>query len=281
MSSTIPDFRLPTSSTFQQAIASILGPIFTFNFRHLNLTRQPPHWSTAPTMPFRFLSLPPELRHLIYAHLFTLTPAILTVYNGHQKRLSSSSAAGGCILQTCRLIYAEALPILYSRTTVRYTGGFYVRSPDDLPLREKHLVESVAISNFVHGDVQLSHHALRGFHRLRLLHVEMFHATITSAQVEDSGEVVKMGGSRDEWLLGQLRGSGLWHGDQLKGCVRGYKMWRYIHDGRRMERVQLGVSVSLRHAGGVLQVVSWFSVLFFRAGSAGGCWLWEVLLTVV
>lgn len=74
-------------------------------------------------MPFRFLDLPPELRHIVYTYLFTLTPPTLIFHDGHQK-VSSSSASGGSIVQTCRLIHNEANPLLYALTTVRYTGSF-------------------------------------------------------------------------------------------------------------------------------------------------------------
>lgn len=85
----------------------------------------------SPTPPCPLLHrLPPELRLQIYTHLFS-TPTHTSLLLRSTTKLETISAAKNAhsaLLKTCRTIYTEAAPLLYSNTTFRIqiypVGGF-------------------------------------------------------------------------------------------------------------------------------------------------------------
>ena len=79
--------------------------------------------------PFRFLSLPPELRDYIYRNVLTTTyliesyPARLSLSAGAHDQLRSSqhpTTTRLAILQVSKLIHHEAKQILYGLSTFRF-----------------------------------------------------------------------------------------------------------------------------------------------------------------
>lgn len=70
------------------------------------------------TAPFRLLDLPAELRlHIYEALLFDAESYILPVANLPPARPNRSKSIHPAILRTCKTVYHEALPVLYSTNT--------------------------------------------------------------------------------------------------------------------------------------------------------------------
>jgi hypothetical protein len=232
MTTKIPDFRLLDST-----ISFLCGKM---ELKVLRPGQQP----KIPDVPFLFLDLPAELRSIIYHILFN--GAVRGVEHGFLK-LSTCKASSGLILRTCRLIYRETAPILFSQSTVRYTRQFEVYSPHDLPLAQKHAIRQVEISNFVHHSTTLSHHRLRGYHNLQVLRIEMFHLIIRSNQIENPEVIYQLPGIRDEFLVAQTKAAIQSDSSNLKGPIGSNLLWKYIGDKRRTENIEVGVSISLKH----------------------------------
>ena len=82
-----------------------------------------------------FSAVPVEIRHLIFHHLLTTAEPIEKPH----KHLGSKETAlldnykpipeiDSAILRTCRLIYSEALPILYGQNTFEFSSANAIRS---------------------------------------------------------------------------------------------------------------------------------------------------------
>lgn len=69
------------------------------------------------------LRIPPELRLEIYGHLFPTQIRNYECIGNHPAliRCLKETQTNGAILRTCREIYNEALPVLYSKTTFEFT----------------------------------------------------------------------------------------------------------------------------------------------------------------
>lgn len=82
-----------------------------------------------------FSAVPVEIRHMIFHHLLTTTELIEKPH----KHLGSKETAlldnykpipqiDSAILRTCRMIYSEALPILYGQNTFEFSTASAIRS---------------------------------------------------------------------------------------------------------------------------------------------------------
>lgn len=82
-----------------------------------------------------FSAVPVEIRHMIFHHLLTTSEPIEKPH----KHLGSKETAlldnykaipeiDSAILRTCRLIYSEALPILYGQNTFEFSSANAIRS---------------------------------------------------------------------------------------------------------------------------------------------------------
>lgn len=82
-----------------------------------------------------FTAIPVEIRHIIYRHLLV---TLDTIERAH-KHLGSKDTAlidnyqpiphiDAAVLRTCRLVYSEALPILYGQNTFGFSSANAIRS---------------------------------------------------------------------------------------------------------------------------------------------------------
>ena len=104
---------------------------------------------TSPEQSVNLLSLPPELRHVVYLHLIGGPDKPTTLIN--VERLQSAPRASFCsLLYVCRTIYNEFLPVML---TNRPPHIFLDRSQvsKQLPLHPNHGVKSVKVYSPIYG----------------------------------------------------------------------------------------------------------------------------------
>lgn len=199
---------------------------FMMHYLH-HLSRTPPRnalptQSTCPsrihthglTAPFRFFSLPPEIRQEIIRYAATESQPIFIKYknfnrhrkpqrktrSGHlidrreyvspEKRIWGHSRMA--ILFTCRQAYVEGCPIYYGENTFNFTPEVFKHFHDEIPVRCVRQIRSIVMPFFYeHLSVW---HLLANLESLRTLHLILSKllTTLQPRQLEDCRKGVKM-----------------------------------------------------------------------------------------
>lgn len=175
-----------------------------------------------------FFDLPAELRNPIY-DLVLIRPRKLNIVNNgiRGKVILNSTRVLPTILRTCRRVYEEATPILYSEHQfscgshpctakflrmigpsvkflkhIELNGGASVRL--DLPKDLQLLKDADALEKLVLHDVRIEGIRLRSIKGLRILH-EKRKADKDKMQVVDILEIRRQDGILDENMMATLR----------------------------------------------------------------------------
>lgn len=171
-------------------------------------------------VPFRFFSLPPELRHMIMRYAVTKSEPLFIkprpldrhgklprkTRSGHLKEewkmISPEKYKWGpsrmAILFTCRQAYAEGYKLYYAGNTFGSIPRFIKRFSEEIPAPRIQLIRSIVISlNLGHREAWPLLARLNGLETLHLILPKSIPPTPQTRQLEDFW--------KDVWKLPQLQ----------------------------------------------------------------------------
>ncbi|KAI9887390.1 MAG: hypothetical protein M1823_000815 [Watsoniomyces obsoletus] len=170
-----------------------------------------------PNKPFRFLDLPFEIRRMVYGRLLRRSYTIITTgddsYEVYNFDFDSHGLYGGdqadiqlAILRTCKRIYHEALPVMYSESIFdMYPGCSYRHIEtimEKLPLTHRRLIRKVRVMGYL-DDVDASNLQLADY--LRDLGPARFKTRVTQLELFFQCAEHSFEGKASESIMQSLR----------------------------------------------------------------------------